>query len=54
MKNNDKFDYCKTYKVEQGYFMNSPSNIYMKAEKESDRIFVGGYVKIESIEEINV
>jgi PhzF family phenazine biosynthesis protein len=54
MKNNDKFDYCKTYKVEQGYFMNSPSNIYMKAEKESDRIFVGGYVKIESIEEIIV
>lgn len=54
MKNSKKFDYDKTYKIEQGYFMNSPSNIYVKADKISRSIFVGGTAKIENKEEIFV
>lgn len=46
------FNYDKVYKVEQGYFMNSPSNIFVKAEKESGSIFVGGMARIENIEEV--
>ena len=50
--NSNNFDYNKTYKVEQGYFMNSPSNIYVKADKTTGSIFVGGVARIENIEEI--
>jgi PhzF family phenazine biosynthesis protein len=31
--NSIDFDYNKIYKIEQGYFMNSPSNIYVKVDK---------------------
>lgn len=54
MNNNKNFDYSKTYKVEQGYFMNSPSNIYVRALEENDTIFVGGFVRIDNIEEIKI
>ena len=50
--NSNNFDYNKTYKVEQGYFMNSPSNIYVKADKTTGSIFVGGVARIENIEEV--
>lgn len=46
------FDYRKTYKVEQGYFMNSPSNIFVKADKETGSIYVGGMAKIEVSQDI--
>lgn len=52
IKNSKSFDYSRTYKIEQGYFMNSPSNIYVKADKKSGSIFVGGAAKIVSMEEI--
>ena len=52
MKHDNKFNYNKTYKVEQGYFMNSPSNIYVKFEKDSNSIYVGGFARIDSIEEV--
>ncbi|KUO76324.1 MAG: hypothetical protein APF77_20115 [Clostridia bacterium BRH_c25] len=52
MKKNSEFDYGKTYKIEQGYFMNSPSNIYVKADKSSNSIFVGGNARIDNMEEI--
>lgn len=48
------FDYDKIYKVEQGYFMNSPSNIYVKADKASGSIYVGGIATIDNVEEILV
>lgn len=48
----NSINYDKTYKVEQGYFMYSPSNIYMKADKETGSIFVGGVARIDSTEEI--
>lgn len=54
MRNNRSFDYSKIYKVEQGYFMNSPSNIYVKAEEDSGSIFVGGTAKIENMEELEI
>jgi PhzF family phenazine biosynthesis protein len=52
MKQTDIFDYNKTYKVEQGYFMNSPSNIYVKADKATGSIYVGGSAVIEKSEEL--
>ena len=54
MKRNKEFDFNKIYKVEQGYFMNSPSNIYVKADKTTGSIFVGGKVKIDNMEEIQI
>ena len=44
----------KVYKIEQGYFMNSPSNIYGMIEKINDKlcIYVGGYAKIVKLEEL--
>ncbi|MGE5679178.1 MAG: PhzF family phenazine biosynthesis protein, partial [Pseudomonadota bacterium] len=48
----ENFDYNKVYKVEQGYFMDSPSNILVKAEKDSGSIFVGGMARIEDIVEL--
>jgi hypothetical protein len=32
--------------------MNSPSNIFVKAEEESGSIFVGGMAKIEDVVEL--
>lgn len=52
IKNSSNFDYNKTYKVEQGYFMDSPSNIYVRADRDSGSIFVGGIAKVEKIEDI--
>lgn len=52
MKNDANFDYNKTYKIEQGYFMNSPSNIYVRADESTGGIFVGGIAKIESMESV--
>lgn len=52
IRNRNSIDYNKTYKVEQGYFMNSPSNIYVKADKATGSIYVGGIAIIDSIEEI--
>lgn len=49
LNNYSSLDTSKTYKVEQGYFMNSPSNIFVKAENES--IFVGGAAVIDFMEE---
>lgn len=54
MKNDSNFDFDKTYKVEQGYFMNSPSNIYVKADKTRGSIFVGGIARIEHMDNISV
>ena len=54
MKNTNNFDYNKTYKIEQGYFMNSPSNIYVKADKASKTILVGGTARIEGRQEIYI
>ena len=50
--NDNYFDYNKTYKIEQGYFMNSPSNIYVKADKATNSIFVGGIARLDNMEEI--
>ena len=52
IRNDNNFDYDRTYKIEQGYFMNSPSNIYAKADKESGSIYVGGIARIDKEEEI--
>ncbi len=52
ISNSDNFDYNKTYKVEQGYFMDSPSNIYVRADRDTGSIFVGGIAKVEKIEEV--
>lgn len=52
LQNYEDMEYEKVYKVEQGYFMNSPSNIYVKAEKASGSIFVGGIAIIENMEEL--
>lgn len=52
IRNNSNLDISKTYKVEQGYFMSSPSNIYVRAEDDS--IFVGGHAKIDNMEEIMI
>lgn len=41
----------RIYKVEQGYFMGSPSNIFIKTEN-GNQIFVGGRAVIEKEEEI--
>ncbi len=41
----------KLYKVEQGYFMQSPSNIFVSM-KSDGRVFVGGRAIVERIEEI--
>lgn len=49
-----EFEYDKIYKVEQGYFMNSPSNIYVKADRSTDSIFVGGIAKIDNMEEVQI
>jgi PhzF family phenazine biosynthesis protein len=46
------FDYNKTYKIEQGYFMGSPSNIYAKADKHTGSIFIGGIAKIDNMESV--
>lgn len=45
---NGEAELNRAYMVEQGYFMNSPSNIFVKAEKEKDDIvlFVGGKASI--------
>lgn len=51
-KEADVFDYDRIYKVEQGYFMNSPSNIYVKADKGTGSIYVGGNAVIEKSEEL--
>ena len=32
--------------------MNSPSNIFVKADKDTGSIFVGGIARIENMEEI--
>lgn len=50
MKSNNSFDRSKVYKVEQGYFMDSPSNIFVKVDNDS--IFVGGMALIDSMEEV--
>lgn len=50
--NSNNFDYNKTYKIEQRYFMNSPSNIYVKADNRDGSIYVGGVAKIGSMQEI--
>lgn len=49
-----KLDKNKIYKIEQGYFMNSPSLIYVKIAEEKDniKIFVGGNVKLIYEEEL--
>ncbi len=52
IKKDNEFKYDKVYKVEQGYFMKGPSNIYMKADMATGGIFVGGIAKIESKEEM--
>jgi len=52
INNNMEYINSKTYKIEQGYFMNSPSNIYVRAENGS--IFVGGAAIIENMEEIEI
>jgi len=52
IKSDKSFDLSKTYKIEQGYFMNSPSNIFVRAEKDS--IFVGGSAVIDYMEDITV
>ena len=52
MRQSSNFNYDKTYKIEQGYFMDSPSNIYVKADKDAGSIYVGGTAKIESTEEV--
>ncbi len=52
IRNDNNFDYDRTYKIEQGYFMNSPSNIYAKADKESGSIYVGGIARIDKEVEI--
>ncbi|HPL98999.1 MAG: PhzF family phenazine biosynthesis protein [Clostridiaceae bacterium] len=53
IKRNDKqFDCGKTYKVEQGYFMNSPSNIFVKYDQGTESIFVGGIARIDSMESV--
>jgi PhzF family phenazine biosynthesis protein len=54
IKNNKNFNFNKIYKVEQGYFMNSPSNIYLMADKLTGSIFVGGKAKIDNMEEIQL
>lgn len=52
MNNDMEFDFNKTYKIEQGYFMNSPSNIYVRVDESTESIFVGGIARIESMESI--
>ena len=52
IRNSNDFNYSKTYRIEQGYFMGSPSNIYAKADKNTGSIFVGGNAKIEKAEEV--
>jgi PhzF family phenazine biosynthesis protein len=52
INNYKEFNINKTYKVEQGYYMNSPSNIFVKADKDTGSIFVGGIARIENMEEI--
>ncbi len=52
LKESDHFDYNKTYKIEQGYFMDSPSNIFARADLDTGSIFVGGIAKVEKIEEV--
>ncbi len=52
MKNYDGFECDRTYKVEQGYFMNSPSNIYVKSDRLLGQIFVGGNAEIENKTEV--
>lgn len=54
LRNSSIFNYDKVYKVEQGYFMNSPSNIYVKADKSTGSVFVGGTACIETMEEIHI
>lgn len=55
IKKNDKnFDCSRTYKIEQGYFMNSPSDIYARYDEATDSIYVGGIAKIDSIETIEI
>ena len=54
MKRNREFDFNRIYKVEQGYFMNCPSNIYVKADKSTGSIFVGGKAKIDNMEVIQL
>lgn len=52
MKKDRSFDTSKTYKIEQGYFMNSPSNIFVRSAQES--IYVGGAAITDSMEEVAV
>ncbi|MHB1394621.1 MAG: PhzF family phenazine biosynthesis protein [Clostridia bacterium] len=52
IRNSNNFNYDKTYKVEQGYFMDSPSNIYVKADRDTGSIFVGGIAKVEKVEDV--
>jgi len=49
-----KMDKKRIYKIEQGYFMDSPSLIYvrMSEEKGSTKIFVGGNVELGYEEEL--
>jgi len=51
IRNKSGFNYDKIYKVEQGYYMNSPSNIYVKAEVKEGKItlYVGGSAVIENM-----
>ncbi len=52
IRNYSNIEYGKTYKVEQGYFMRSPSNIFVKADQATGSIYVGGAASIQSKEEI--
>ena len=53
MNKHKAFSYDKVFKVEQGYFMDSPSNVYLKADTNNS-IFVGGVASIERVEEIQL
>jgi len=52
IKSSKNINYNRTYKIEQGYFMDSPSNIYVRADNTNGSIFVGGIARIDNIEEI--
>ena len=53
-KNDENFDCSRTYKIEQGYFMNSPSDIYARYDELADSIYIGGIAIIDSMEAIEV
>ncbi len=54
IRNDIEFEYNRMYKIEQGYFMDSPSHIYAKANIEDGSIYVGGVARIDSVEKLRL